>query len=662
MLRSDLTSFEKHPVSESATPLLLEQTNREGFRCCTCRLWIAALLPVSMVGVLASLWTGSTTDLTGGRWPQVAKFVTMSSQGPAENVAENTQQPLGPAYVHLDGLGWIQGKAYSSCRLFLGIRYGWASRWKVAEPIEAWRPRTYLATNYGPVCPATSYSEDVQKEMHMVSHSVLAWRADVDWNAREDCLFLNVYTPGISGVRTIETSNLPLLPVLVWLHGGSFISGAGSDITSEDAAVLTTRGVVVVTVNYRLGGLGYMASKFHVDGNGNFGLLDQRSALEFVHSNIASFGGDPERVTLFGWSAGAASISAHLTMPRSQGLFRAAIMQSGGFAPWFSELAVAEKQADQIASCLSCNSFNKDQWWDCMQGAPLQRVLSCSRGVVNGPVYGTDELAFDPVAALETGHVNFSIPVIIGSALADSLIDIGIDATRADLRSFISSCFPDNATAQKEAFHLYDPGQSSSPRLGWSANYWATRGFQADWSLTCRARRASARWAAAGKSAALWYQWGYDAPFNGKVLQSMANKSRQAGGKGTPGSCWPCPGAGHGSELPFLFRDEKASQLLGNASKDKRLRLVGLGSMPPVDALLGIELAEQVQDIWIRFATDPISVHSLWRPVQIEHEGETPGAGPALVIEGAGILSPLVDAYKAETCNFWDTAPAIQCR
>lgn len=625
---------------------------------------------MSGLAALASMWKGSAPAALAGGRPPTTEPVTMSSQvrnatqkkkKKHSNVAENTLDALGPAYVHLDGLGWIQGIAYESCRLFLGIRYGRAGRWKVAEPIEAWQPRTYVATDYGSVCPASSYSEDAQRDMSMVSHSVLAWRADVDWNTKEDCLYLNVYTPGPSSVRNVENASFPLLPVLVWFHGGSFISGAGSDITSEDAAILTTRGVVVVTVNYRLGGLGYMASKFHVEGNGNFGLLDQRSALKFVHRNIASFGGDPESVTVFGWSAGAASISAHLAMPGSQGLFRAAIMQSGGFADWFSDLAVAEKQAEQIASCLNCSSFYREQWWGCMQAARLQRVLNCSRGVVQGPVYGTDELALNPAAALDAGNVNFSIPIIIGSALADSLIDIGLDATRADLRAFIGSCFPDNATAQKEAFRLYDPGQSASPTLGWSANYWAARGLKADWSLTCRARRASAQWAAAGKSAALWYQWGYDAPFDGGVLQSMANKSRQATGKSKPGSCWPCPGAGHGAELPFLFRDEKASQLLGNASKDKRLRIVGLGSMPPVDALLGSELAEVIQDTWVRFARDPISVQRMWRPVHMEFEGETPGAGPALVIEGAGILSPMVDAYKAEKCNFWDSAPHVKC-
>merc|ERR1719420_2109435 len=135
-----------------------------------------------------------------------------------------------------------------------------------------------------------------------------------DTGISEDCLGLNVYAPSLA----------EKLPVMVWIHGGSLDSGAGSLYPGE---VLANAGnVIVVTINYRLGFLGYIA---HPDLNGtNFGLLDQVKALEWVRENIASFGGDPSNVTIFGESAGGASVLALMVSPLSEGLFQRVISES----------------------------------------------------------------------------------------------------------------------------------------------------------------------------------------------------------------------------------------------------------------------------------------------------------------------------------------------
>lgn len=139
----------------------------------------------------------------------------------------------------------------------------------------------------------------------------------------EDCLYLNVWTPGTDGRR----------PVMVWIHGGGFTIGAGSE-PLYNGRLLASRGdVVVVTINYRLGALGFLYMPDFADAEGeacaNFGMLDQVAALEWVRDEIAAFGGDPDNVTVFGESAGAGSVGALMASPRASGLFRRAILQSG---------------------------------------------------------------------------------------------------------------------------------------------------------------------------------------------------------------------------------------------------------------------------------------------------------------------------------------------
>jgi carboxylesterase type B len=166
----------------------------------------------------------------------------------------------------------------------------------------------------------------------------------------EDCLYLNVWTPAADRGRR---------PVLVWIHGGAFVLGSGSQML-YDGATLARRGdVVVVTVNYRLGALGFLRLRDRfgerLPASGNEGLLDQVAALEWVRDEIAAFGGDPGNVTIFGESAGAMSCATLLGMPRARGLFHRAILQSGA-ANYLWPRATASRIADQVLTDLAVAS------------------------------------------------------------------------------------------------------------------------------------------------------------------------------------------------------------------------------------------------------------------------------------------------------------------
>ena len=166
----------------------------------------------------------------------------------------------------------------------------------------------------------------------------------------EDCLFLNIWTPFVpSSVLPAKSS---LKPVMFWIHGGAFTSGMGSDTTFEGSNMASRGDVVLVTINYRLSTLGFLALD---DGktNGNFGIADQIAALDWVRAHITAFGGDPDRITILGQSAGAGSVRALLGSPKAIGKFAAAIPMSNlagsGYATPYSLYFTIEQEAQMFA-------------------------------------------------------------------------------------------------------------------------------------------------------------------------------------------------------------------------------------------------------------------------------------------------------------------------
>ncbi|KAF7359731.1 Cholinesterase [Mycena venus] len=240
--------------------------------------------------------------------------------------------------------------------------------------------------------------------------------AQLGGTGQEDCLFLNIFTPFLPEKASSSTK---LKPVMFWIHGGAFTGGEGSDAL-EDGGNLASRGdVVVVTINYRLGALGFLALDDGVT-NGNYGIADQIIALKWVQQHIRSFGGDPARITIFGQSAGAGAVRALLGSPPAFGLFTGAIAQSnlGGFAygSTYSEYFTIQQEVDVAAGKfvteVGCGNSTASEVLACLKQVPaqtLQNAVDAPRYiVVDGTFIKRDRLSVDgngPIAS--NAHVIF---------------------------------------------------------------------------------------------------------------------------------------------------------------------------------------------------------------------------------------------------------------
>jgi len=230
-----------------------------------------------------------------------------------------------PVMVKTDA-GTVLGTDQNGLRVYLGIPFAAPPtgdlRWRPPAPVQSWSG-VKETKMYSPACPQPA-------------------AADPTLNMSEDCLYLNVWTPAHSADEK--------LPVMVFFYGGAFGKIAGS-MPLYNGTALAEKGVVVVTTNYRVGALGFLAhpeldaeSPYNVSGN--YGLLDQIAAMQWVQKNIDRFGGDPSRVTIFGQSAGGESILIHLVSPPSKGLFSQAIVESGTFWTNGAEIDALNSKAD----------------------------------------------------------------------------------------------------------------------------------------------------------------------------------------------------------------------------------------------------------------------------------------------------------------------------
>src|ERR1044071_7604881 len=224
--------------------------------------------------------------------------------------------------------GVVEGRGMqpSGVRIFRGIPFAQPPigdlRWREAQPLQSWKG-IRQAVDFGPRCMQAPIFNDMRFRSNGMS---------------EDCLYLNVWTPA--------KSNRQRLPVLVYFYGGGFVSGDRSE-PCYDGESMAAKGIVVVTVNYRLGIFGFLAlaeltQESPHKSSGNYGLLDQSAALRWVNQNIASYGGDPKRVTIAGESAGSISVSAQMASPLSRDLIAGAIGESGSMLGALSAVPLAE--------------------------------------------------------------------------------------------------------------------------------------------------------------------------------------------------------------------------------------------------------------------------------------------------------------------------------
>jgi para-nitrobenzyl esterase len=295
--------------------------------------------------------------------------------------------------------GLLRGAAEPGFREFLGIPYAAPPvgdlRWHAPEPPANWRG-IRDATAPGPECPQAAGAA-----------AALGLGGKVAAGSSENCLYLNVWVP----------DKLPAggAPVMVWIHGGSYVTGAGADY---DASYFMTRApapMIVVTVNYRLGALGFLADRAFQTASGdagNYGLEDQQAALRWVQRNIGEFGGDPRQVTVAGESAGAISVCSLMAAPGSAGLFRAAIMESGGCEAGAAR-ARAESTGAAYAASLGC--ADPATAGACLRALPVSKLIAKSApGSGWNLVSGTPFLPVSPVQALIDGRLT-PVPVLNGS-------------------------------------------------------------------------------------------------------------------------------------------------------------------------------------------------------------------------------------------------------
>lgn len=352
----------------------------------------------------------------------------------------------------------------------------------------------------------------------------------------EDCLYLNVFTPSKDG---------PARPVLVFVHGGAYLFGSGSqDLMLEGTGNLydgkklaLENDAVVVTINYRLAQLGFMAHPKLADedpsgSSGNYGLLDQIAALRWVKDNIESFGGDPARVMLFGESAGGLSTCLLLASPLAKGLFASALIESGGCIA--APRGAREAQGSKIADAIGCD--DPSEVVSCLRDKPASAFLVPPPAGLERFLFEDIQRAWEmPFGPNVDGHVldeaplvairkakHGSIPVAVGSNAAEFALFVppGTVNTCAAYWSLIGTMFDDHASEVIDRYSCFD---YVTPRR-------AAIAVGTDFMFTCPARRI-ARAALAGGSDV--YRYHFRREYSGHALSIM--------------------GAFHAAELPFVF-------------------------------------------------------------------------------------------------------------
>ncbi len=326
--------------------------------------------------------------------------------------------------------GLVRGQVATDHRLFEDIPYAAAPvgplRWRPPQPAAPWSGLRD-GSKPGPQCEQETPSGKA---------------------ASEDCLTVNVWTPAVGAGRERR-------PVMVWMHGGGFVNGSG-DI--YDARRLAAQGrIVVVTLNYRLGTLGFLADPGLGDDVGNYGLADQQAALRWVRDNISNFGGDPTKVTIAGESAGGMSVCDHLVAPGSTGLFRAAIIQSGPCQAQVDQ-ARAQHISGEYAASVGC--ADPATAADCLRAVPAADLDRPpwyypigDSDALSGPVTGTSALPVDPMAAAATGRAA-KVPVLIGVThdeftmfAALRYLRLGRELTTAEYPMLLDDVFGDDGPA-----------------------------------------------------------------------------------------------------------------------------------------------------------------------------------------------------------------------
>lgn len=347
--------------------------------------------------------------------------------------------------VRVEG-GMISGTTADGVRSFKGVPFAAPPvgelRWKAPQPVIAWEG-TRKCDAFGPQCPQAPYP---QASMYYSPPQ----------KQSEDCLNLNVWTAARPGEKR---------PVMVWIHGGALTRGSGSTWV-YDGTAFAKKGVVLVTINYRLGPLGYLAhpeltAESPNHSSGNYGVLDQIAALKWVRKNIAAFGGDPGRVTIFGESAGSWSVNVLVASPLAKGLFHHAIGESGGqFGPGVylkedrNKLTSAEKNGTAFAKACGAESLSA------LRAVPAEKIVDVFNNDAEGKKFRTAPnvdgwVLPDEIRNIFAKGKQNDVAVIVGSnanEMTTLTVPATVPKTLDDYRKRIAAQYGE-ATSEFEAFY-----------------------------------------------------------------------------------------------------------------------------------------------------------------------------------------------------------------
>ncbi len=486
--------------------------------------------------------------------------------------------------------GSVRGQVAPDHVLFQGIPYAAPAegelRWQPPAPVPPWQG-VRDATKVGARCIQDSARDP-----------------DYGRGMSEDCLSVNVWSP----------TDAAGLPVMVWIHGGAFVNGS-ADV--YDARWLATRGrMVVVTVNYRLGALGFLAHPDlgPADQLGNYGLADQQAALRWVRDNIGAFGGDPAKVTVAGESAGGMSVCDHLAAPASDGLFRAAIVMSG---PCQAQLDVAAARAPSLEYAADVGCPDPATAAHCLRALPATALTEpvyyghLGYDGLSGPVSGTSLLPVDPVRAFETDSPAARVPLLIGTTrdeftlfMALEYLRLGHEPAPADYPALLEKTFGRDGPAVGERYPLNTYGGNVSAAYSAAVT---------DGAFACVADRIGDD--LAGDVPVYAYE------FNDRTAPTPE-----------PLRTVPFPvGAGHSLELRYLF---------------------DIGGTPALDPVQQ-RLSDQMIDYFSRFVATgvPAAPDAPDWPVL---DGDARDDGPRMAFDADG--SRVATGFEQEhQCGFWDS-------
>jgi para-nitrobenzyl esterase len=479
--------------------------------------------------------------------------------------------------------GPVLGVSNGVVNNFQGIRYAnstaGANRWM--PPTAPSRSHTIFATTPGSACPQPVFQFSAQQPLG------------------EDCLFLNVTTP-------VHSGGDDGLPVWIFMHGGGLVTGAGAQY--DPSILVSAHKIIVVTINYRLGALGWLSHPA-LDGNGiagNYGLMDQQLAFKWVRDNIQHFGGNPHRVTIGGESAGGYSTLSHLASPTAKGLFHAAVIESGATG-LFTVPAVAAQQARGVsfATALGCTGMDP-QIAACLRNAPVAALLAAQGileigGIRVAPTAGTMILPQGLADAFSSGNFN-RVPVMQGTNLnegtlfepfyfdttftfvpggrAQFLVDHGI-RTFPQLVGIISATTAAPAKVGTLAT-LYPPANFPNPDNNNQPSADQALGqIYGDINITCPGLNS-----------------------NQLLARFVPVHAYEFADPNAPNVFLPrigfSYGAAHASELPYLF-DAKTLQSPADAAANAASPAPGAAVQPPPLTAGGMQLAAEMKAYWANF-------------------------------------------------------------